>query len=210
MSEPAAPGRGRAWIAGIEPDAAEGRLAELYRRIAGPGGEVDNILRVHALRPHTLEAHMALYRATLHHARNALPRSLLESLGVYVSVCNGCDYCVEHHAAGLARLVGDARAAEIRAALEARRPEGAFAGRELQACRYARALTERPAELREADVAALREAGFEDGEILEINQVCAYFAYANRTVLGLGVSTRGDVLGLSPSETADERDWGHR
>ena len=40
---------------------------------------------------------------------------------------------------------------------------------------------------------ALREAGWDDGEILEINQVCAYFAYANRTVLGLGCSTEGEM-----------------
>lgn len=34
---------------------------------------------------------------------------------------------------------------------------------------------------------------------LEINQVVAYFAYANRTVLGLGVNTEGEILGLSPA-----------
>jgi uncharacterized protein YciW len=61
----------------------------------------------------------------------------------------------------------------------------------------------------ELDVTAMRDAGLGDGEILEINQVTAYFAYANRTVLGLGVSTRGDVLGLSPGETADAESWSH-
>ena len=47
------------------------------------------------------------------------------------------------------------------------------------------------------------------GEILEINQVCAYFAYANRTVLGLGVSTDGDIIGLSPNNSEDPEDWSH-
>ena len=51
----------------------------------------------------------------------------------------------------------------------------------------------------EADVADLRDHGYEDGAILEINQVTAYFNYANRTVLGLGVTTDGDILGLSPN-----------
>ena len=52
---------------------------------------------------------------------------------------------------------------------------------------------------------ALRENGLNDGEILEINQVVSYFAYVNRTVLGLGVTTAGDQLGLSPGEA----DWRH-
>ncbi len=58
-------------------------------------------------------------------------------------------------------------------------------------------------------MAALRQAGLGDGEILEINQVVSYFAYANRTVLGLGVSTRGDALGLSPGDSERPDDWRH-
>jgi len=46
--------------------------------------------------------------------------------------------------------------------------------------------------------------------MLEVNQVVAYFNYANRTVLGLGVSTDGDILGLSPGNSADVADWSHR
>jgi uncharacterized protein YciW len=62
----------------------------------------------------------------------------------------------------------------------------------------------------EAEIQALRDAGWDDGEILEINQVTAYFAYANRTVLGLGVDVQGDVLGLSPGDTADPDNWRHQ
>ena len=49
-----------------------------------------------------------------------------------------------------------------------------------------------------------------DGEILEINQVVSYFNYANRTVLGLGVSTKGDIIGLSPNNSDDENHWNHQ
>ena len=45
------------------------------------------------------------------------------------------------------------------------------------------------------DVQRLQEAGASDGEILEVNQVCGYFSYANRLLNGLGVSLAGDVIG---------------
>lgn len=75
--------------------------------------------------------------------------------------------------------------------------------------RYAEKLTKQPRSVTEAEIRALREAGLEDGEILEVNQVTSYFAYANRAVLGLGVTTEGDVLGLSPKTTADPAEWTH-
>jgi len=139
-----------------------------------------------------------------------VPKWLLEAIGVFVSALNRCGYCVEHHAAGLARLLDDAeRGARIRRALEADAPEDIFSGGDLAALRYARALTVTAAEIDEAANAALRDAGFDDGEILEINQVTAYFAYANRTVLGLGVTTAGDALGLSPNQSDNPDDWSH-
>jgi hypothetical protein len=39
----------------------------------------------------------------------------------------------------------------------------------------------------EEDVIALREVGFSDEAILDINQVTAYYAYVNRLADGLGV-----------------------
>lgn len=53
----------------------------------------------------------------------------------------------------------------------------------------------------ETDIQAVRASGFGDGEILEINQVMAYFADANRTVLGVGITTDGDDLGTAPTES---------
>ena len=75
--------------------------------------------------------------------------------------------------------------------------------------RYARTLTLAPSELERRHFEALLAAGFDEGEVLEINQVVSYFAYANRTVLGLGITTEGDELGLSPSAVDDPDDWRH-
>jgi alkylhydroperoxidase family enzyme len=41
----------------------------------------------------------------------------------------------------------------------------------------------------------LRDAGLDDGQILEANQIIGYFNYVNRLLNGLGVSTDGDVVG---------------
>lgn len=198
------------WIRTIEPADAEDPLREIYARLAGPDGRVDNVLQIHSLRPHTLEAHMALYKNVLHHRGNSLPKWLLETIGIFVSLLNGCSYCVEHHFAGLRRLLrDDARAAAIRSALETETFAGVFDRRERALLDYAQRLTRAPAEVTDREIAALRDAGLDDGEILEVNQVASYFAYVNRTVLGLGVTTLGDTLGLSPGDAEDAGNWRH-
>jgi hypothetical protein len=63
--------------------------------------------------------------------------------------------------------------------------------------------------MEEADVKAARAAGASDAEIFEANQVCAYFNYSNRLLNGLGVATKGDVLGYSPPNTDRLDDWEH-
>jgi len=52
---------------------------------------------------------------------------------------------------------------------------------------YAVKLTLTPWEMVQADVVLLREAGFSDADILDINQVTGYYAYVNRLADGLGV-----------------------
>ena len=198
------------WIKTISYDDAEGQLKRLYDRIKGPDNNVDNIMLAHSLRPHTMEGHMALYKHVLHHTRNTLPKVFLETIGVYVSSLNNCAYCVEHHFSGMARLLGDhERASLVSRALESRQPAEAFEGFELAALQYAEQLTIRADTISESDIDGLRAAGLDDGQILEINQVTAYFCYANRTVLGLGINTEGDEIGLSPGDSKDPDNWSH-
>ena len=200
------------WITTVPFEAATGRLKQLYERIKGPGDNVDNIMMAHSLRPHTMEGHMTLYKYVLHHSANTVPKWFLEALGVWVSHLNRCDYCERHHFAGMRRLVGDdARSDTLQAAMRLG-VVGAMplSAAEQAAMRYARKLNGAPGDIRQADVRAMRASGWDDGQILEINQVVSYFAYANRTVLGLGCSTEGDIIGLSPGNSEDPDDWGHR
>jgi len=185
------------WIEIIDPEQAEGRLARIYQRASG-GGPVDQILRVHSLRPHTLEGHMALYRSVLHHPRNTLETAFAEAIGVLVSRINRCDYCIAHHSAGMRRaLADDARADAWLRALDLAEPgvrDEVFDTRQRAALAWAEQITRAPAECSEREIQTLRTVGWSDGEILEINQIVGYFCYANRTVLGLGVTTEGESL----------------
>ena len=56
---------------------------------------------------------------------------------------------------------------------------------------YVHKLTLEPWAMVEADVHGLRRVGFEDGAILDICQVAAYYAFVNRLADGLGVELEG-------------------
>ena len=57
--------------------------------------------------------------------------------------------------------------------------------------RYATKLTCSPSDMQQTDIEALRAVGFQEGDILELCEVVAYYAYANRIADGLGVSLEG-------------------
>ena len=185
-----------AWIKMIADDEADECLKPFLDRVRTPHGTVDNVMRAHSLRPHTMEGHVVLYKSVLHNPDNTLPFWFLEVVASYVSILNNCDYSLSHHFTNARRLIGDdPRADVIRASLDAHRPEDAFCGTELALLVYAGKLTTDVGTMVEADIMAVRKAGADDGEILEVNQVCAYFNYSNRLLNGLGVTTEGDVIG---------------
>ncbi len=74
-----------------------------------------------------------------------------------------------------AQLEADYRLAELTAA-------------DRQMLDYAAKLTRAPGDMVEEDLARLRACGFSDRAILDIAQVVAYYAYANRIADGLGLS----------------------
>lgn len=185
-----------AWIRMIPLEEADGKLREMYELARTPAGTVDNVMRAHSLRPHSMQGHLALYRNVLHNPDNTLPFWFLEVVASYVSLSNNCDYSLTHHWANARRLINDkVRAQQIWDALSAATPERAFEGKELAFLNYARKLTVDVANMQRSDYDALRAAGCDDGEILEVNQVCAYFNYSNRLLNGLGVTTEGDTVG---------------
>jgi uncharacterized peroxidase-related enzyme len=190
-----------AWIETVDTNDAEGELKELYDRVRTPHGTVDNVMKAHSLRPHTLEGHLVLYKSVLHNPANTLPLWFLETIASYTSIVNRCEYSLAHHFMNVRRLLDDDARADLNyTALQADRPEDFFSGKELALLIYTRKLTGDVGAMERADVVAAHDAGADDGEILEVNQVCAYFNFSNRLLNGLGVTTQGDIIGYYKSE----------
>jgi uncharacterized peroxidase-related enzyme len=185
-----------AWIEMIPDEEAHGTVKEMYDLARTPHGTVDNVMRSQSLRPRTIEGHMMLYKTVMHSPDNTLPFWFLEVIACYTSIKNECKYSLTHHFMNVKRLVDDDKRSDvIFAALKADQPERCFAGKQLALLQYAAKLTTQVASLEYSDIESLKAAGCDDGEILEVNQVVAYFNYSNRTLNGLGVTTEGDVLG---------------
>ena len=185
-----------AWIKMIADAQADDDLREALALARTPHGTVDNVMRVHSLRPNTLRGHVMLYRAVLHDAANTLPLWLQETIGSYVSMLNRCPYSLANHWTNARHLIGDERRAEaIEAALQARTPGAVFDGVELALLEYAEKLTLSPGAMQRPDVDRLKAAGVDDGQILEANQIVGYFNYVNRSLNGLGVTTENDRVG---------------
>jgi len=193
-----------AWIEMIPDEEADQDLLDVLQLARTPHGTVDNVMRVHSLRPNTMRGHVVLYRAALHDDANTLPMWLQETISSYVSILNDCPYSLANHWANAKFLIDDeTRADAIEAALHARKPQQVFDGRELALLEYAKKLTLRPGEMDESDITKLKTNGLDDGEILEANQIICYFNYVNRSLNGLGVTTDNDVVGYY-SNSADQ------
>ncbi len=185
-----------AWIEMIPLDAAKGELKEVYELVKTPHGTVDNVMRAHSLRPATMKGHVTLYRSVLHNEDNVLPFWFLEVVASYTSMLNRCDYSFTHHWTNARNLMNDdPRSDRIHQALMDRQPEREFSGRELAFLRYTEGLTVDVGGIDKSLFDAMKQEGCTDGEILEVNQVVAYFNYSNRLLNGLGVTTQGDTVG---------------
>jgi len=172
-----------AYIRMIERDEAKGDLSSWYDRVGNPDGTVDEVMKVHSLNVDSLRAHFELYVSACHKP-SPLSRVEREIVASVVSRINGCGYCLAHHSTGLGRLLKGDRP-ELVAQLRAGDHSG-LTPREAAMAEYARKLAQTPVEIDRDDTEALRAAGLDDRAILDLAQVIAYFAYANRIVLGLG------------------------
>ena len=179
------------WISVIDEGEATGKLKEIYEELKEKRGKVGNILKVHSLNPQAMKDHADLY-VTLMFGKSRLKREERELIAVAVSITNRCEYCINHHAEALnnywkdnervKKLIQDYKTLNL--------PE-----RIIKMFEYAIKLTKTPHTLDQKDINNLRESGFSDEEILNINLITSYFNFVNRIALGLGVESTLEEIG---------------
>ncbi len=160
------------------------KLKQIYEDAEKRTNEaVANVLKAHSVNPDVLEIHMKLYERIMF-GESELSQAEREMIGVIVSKSNECPYCVDHHSEALFHV---SQNKELMEKVLNNYQDAFLSNRELAICIYAEKLTKTPYKMVEEDIMKLREIGFSDRAIFDINQVCAYFNYVNRIVFGLGV-----------------------
>ncbi|MFT5336638.1 MAG: putative peroxidase-related enzyme [Luteibaculaceae bacterium] len=168
----------------IQPQEAEGKLADIYSDLESSRGKIAEVHKIQSLRPESIVKHMDLYLEIMY-TKSKLSRAKRELIAVVVSVANACTYCKTHHAAALNHYwKNDERIAQLLISFE----NVGLSDEELALCRFAQHLTLNPGHHENTDhTAALKKVGLPDEAILDTTLVVAYFNFVNRIVLSLGV-----------------------
>jgi hypothetical protein len=145
------------WIASVAPADATGILAESYAKQVAKLGRVSELTQIGSLYPDLVAQRLALYPVV-----DATPSAVPEWARRAVALLAQSIKADPH-----GHSTGDA-------------PTDAI-------FTYTRTLVLRPVPIVEADVTALRDAGWSDLDILDVNNIAAYYCYINRVAHGLGL-----------------------
>lgn len=139
-------------------------------------GLIPNVLTAYAFDEAKLRAFTDMYN-DLMLADCGLTKLEREMIAVAVSAVNRCFYCLTAHGAAVRELSGDPVLGEL---MVMNYRVADLSDRHRAMLDFAVKLTERPAEILEADRQALRDAGFDDRDIWDIASVAAFFNMTNR------------------------------
>ena len=146
-------------ITPVNPQAVQGRARELLDAVKARLGLVPNMTRSMAVSPPVLEAYLGFIGAL---GNGVLPARVREQLALNIGEANDCDYCVSAHCA-----LGKGAGLNDQDILDSRR--GASADPKADVLlRFARTVVEKRGLVEDADIAAVREAGYGDAEIAEV------------------------------------------
>ena len=146
-------------IPAVDRASATGATRELLDGVHAAIGVVPNIFATFVQSPKVLEGFLALNTAL---GKGLLSAQLREQIALAVACENACDYCASAHTAlGKGAGVG---AEEL-----TRNLRGRSADAQVQAAlSFARKVVAQRGRVLDGDVQALRDAGFGDGEVVEI------------------------------------------
>lgn len=149
------------------PAAAQPLLEAVKKQL----GTVPNLFRTVAHSPAALEGHLALSAAL---GKGALPPATRERVALAVAQINGCDYCLAAHS-----YLGKNLAKLDDAEIAANRRGGSGDPKADAAVRFAAAVARERGHVDDAAVRAVRRAGYDDAQIVEIVMHVALNTWTN-------------------------------
>lgn len=146
-------------IAIVNPETATADQAALLDAIQAKLGMVPNFLKVLANSPAALRAFLGLHGIA---EEGSLDPQTRERIAVAIAQGNACEYCLSAHTA-IGRKAGLSGVE-----LDANRAGSSLDARAAAAVVFARALNENIGDVTQAEIDAVRQAGFNEAEIVEI------------------------------------------
>ncbi len=145
-------------------------------------GLVPNVLAALSTKPARLRNFIATYNEIMLGEGSRLARLEREMIAVVVSSHNRCYYCLVAHGQAVRELSGDPELGEL---LVMNYRVAELPPRQRAMLDFAWKLTASPEAIGDADRAALRAAGFDDGDIYDICEITGLFNLSNRMAMGL-------------------------
>lgn len=176
------------WISTVDPEDAEGPLAEAYAWQAKRLGRPTEFTQLGSLAPDVVHARLVLYRASENVPSRLTPRHRL-LISYLTSILNATPHCASLARTQIFDVDGGKKLLEV---LD-RRTYNALPADEAALAEYVHKLTLTPGVIAESDIERLRQAGFGDLEILDANNSCAHLNYTNRVANGLGLLSEAPV-----------------
>lgn len=143
----------------VNHETATGKAKDLLDGVKKKVGFAPNLMTTMANSPVVLEGYLGLSGAL---AGGGLDAKLREQIAITVAEANSCQYCLSAHTA-IGKMTG-----VIEAELESARAATSANGKIQAALRFASDVNEKRGQVSDADLAAIRNAGYSDGEITEI------------------------------------------
>lgn len=152
-------------------DSAPADARPLLEAVKKQLGIVPNLFRMVANSPAALEGYLGMQGAL---AKGALTAATRERIALAVAEINGCNYCLSAHTylAGKVAKLDDAE-------ISANRAGGSLDPQADAAVRFAAAVARERGHVLPKDLAAVRVAGYDDAQIIEIVQHVALNTWTN-------------------------------
>lgn len=154
----------------VDPSTATGKAKDLLDAVKGKLGIVPNMTRVMAYSPAVLESYLSFSGAL---SGGLLDAKTREQLALVTAQENHCNYCLSAHSA-IGKMVG-LKHDEI---IASRKGDGS-SPKTTAALTFAKRVLDTKGQVTEADLTAVHDAGFSEGEIAEIIAHVALNVFTN-------------------------------